>query len=360
MIEAYEIGIRLALDDGISAGVQAIRRELVELDRVVEASSVRLASLRAAAGFVAIPSVAEPPRREAGPSAEPEEAQAPARAVVPGPEPGEEQPPDAARRAPSSGPEFAAEKLDDGAPAASAPSSSGERRVAPAEPVADAAPYRTGPASPSDAKATTGVTALDDAGAPTEAAPVARPAMGPAAPSVVYGRPAAAPPIAAELSRERATPAAAEPPPRHAATPAVVTVSEPMAMAPLPAADPLRPTRAGTSEEAPPSRSAAAPTATLLASPPLRRPSRASHPSASGAARETVAPERGASDPKPAAAQAGEGADQRTMEVYIYLEGAPLGRWMADQLDRAASRPAASLTGFDPRVSPAWPGAPIA
>ncbi|HTR17156.1 MAG TPA: hypothetical protein VMI52_09005, partial [Acetobacteraceae bacterium] len=47
MIEAYEIGISLALDDGIAEGVAAARRELMALDAAMTASTDGMRRLRA-------------------------------------------------------------------------------------------------------------------------------------------------------------------------------------------------------------------------------------------------------------------------------------------------------------------------
>jgi hypothetical protein len=41
------------------------------------------------------------------------------------------------------------------------------------------------------------------------------------------------------------------------------------------------------------------------------------------------------------------------------MDGVRMGRWMSEQLSRAASRPPAGGTGFDPRQSPAWAGATV-
>jgi outer membrane biosynthesis protein TonB len=49
MIDAYTIGITLALNNGVSEGVAAIRRDLEALDRAVDASAAGLAHLRQAA-----------------------------------------------------------------------------------------------------------------------------------------------------------------------------------------------------------------------------------------------------------------------------------------------------------------------
>jgi hypothetical protein len=41
----------------------------------------------------------------------------------------------------------------------------------------------------------------------------------------------------------------------------------------------------------------------------------------------------------------------------VYLDGTRLGTWMTNHLAREASRPPSGATGFDPRMSIAWPGA---
>ena len=46
MAEAYEIGISLALEDGVSAGIAAIRRDLSLLDRAIAVTSNHLTELR--------------------------------------------------------------------------------------------------------------------------------------------------------------------------------------------------------------------------------------------------------------------------------------------------------------------------
>ena len=50
MIDAYTIGITLALNNGVAEGIAAIRRDLAALDRAVDASAAGLMQLRAAAG----------------------------------------------------------------------------------------------------------------------------------------------------------------------------------------------------------------------------------------------------------------------------------------------------------------------
>jgi hypothetical protein len=43
----------------------------------------------------------------------------------------------------------------------------------------------------------------------------------------------------------------------------------------------------------------------------------------------------------------------------VYVDGSRLGRWMTTHLAKAAELPRAATTGFDPRMTPTWPGAPV-
>ncbi len=51
--DAYTIGIALALDDGVSAGIDAIRRDLVALDAAVDVATAKLEHLREVAAEAA-------------------------------------------------------------------------------------------------------------------------------------------------------------------------------------------------------------------------------------------------------------------------------------------------------------------
>lgn len=53
MVDAYEIGIELALQDGVSAGLEAVAKELAALDAAVAASSAGLMALVQTAGMAA-------------------------------------------------------------------------------------------------------------------------------------------------------------------------------------------------------------------------------------------------------------------------------------------------------------------
>ncbi len=50
LIEAYEVGISLVLQNGVSDGIALIQRELTTLDQAIAATSQNLARLQQAAG----------------------------------------------------------------------------------------------------------------------------------------------------------------------------------------------------------------------------------------------------------------------------------------------------------------------
>lgn len=60
-------------------------------------------------------------------------------------------------------------------------------------------------------------------------------------------------------------------------------------------------------------------------------------------------------------AGAGEAADSESGGIggVLEVDGALLGRFIAEQLGRAADRPPSGMTGFDPLVSPAWMSASV-
>jgi len=57
--------------------------------------------------------------------------------------------------------------------------------------------------------------------------------------------------------------------------------------------------------------------------------------------------------------QAADRHREQAMSGTIVIDGTELGRWMADYLAHAASRPPSGGVGFDPRMTPVWAGAPI-
>ena len=63
-----------------------------------------------------------------------------------------------------------------------------------------------------------------------------------------------------------------------------------------------------------------------------------------------VAPTRPHAPPAKASGQGGPtGGD-------VFLDGTRMGTWLADHLAREVARPQSGATGFDPRLTPAWPG----
>jgi hypothetical protein len=69
---------------------------------------------------------------------------------------------------------------------------------------------------------------------------------------------------------------------------------------------------------------------------------------------------RGVSSGLPSAARPQPSTTRPSTTVEVVLDGAAIGRWMDERLARAATRPAAGVAGFDPRLSPVWPTAPVA
>lgn len=68
-----------------------------------------------------------------------------------------------------------------------------------------------------------------------------------------------------------------------------------------------------------------------------------------GVARESLMPGPQARQDAPARQGSPIGGD-------VFLDGTRVGTWLADHLAREAGRPQSGATGFDPRLSPAWPG----
>jgi hypothetical protein len=62
---------------------------------------------------------------------------------------------------------------------------------------------------------------------------------------------------------------------------------------------------------------------------------------------------------RPAAPPPQARADPAPIQGDVYFDGERVGRWLGSHLARRAARPPAGATGFDPRLSPLWPGATI-
>jgi hypothetical protein len=64
-------------------------------------------------------------------------------------------------------------------------------------------------------------------------------------------------------------------------------------------------------------------------------------------------------NPQPVVPSVDTSEANRPTHAELHLDGAALGRWVTRYLERQVTRPQAGATGFDPRMSPNWAGAPI-
>ncbi len=294
MDEAYTVGIRLALEDGVSSGIEAVSAQMATLDRAVAAGLAGLERFRAL-GAASMRPVAEPVQASRG-----VQEAAGAMPVADGgldverPVVGVGQRPLAAPLAVPPGvyvPDMAAVGRE--APGAvMAPESA--RRVVHIQ----AAPALVEAATPGIARAVDGAGQRDwGITAPIVFAAVDEPGVG-------VGRAARLLPDASDrrdgaVSRREGLTAG-----WAGAVPQVdrESVAAPMAPA-LPAMSPM------------------------------------------------LAPQMASSAPQ--SAGIGESGPSRG---DVYLDGARMGRWIADRMAREAGRPQGGSTGFDARMGPAWNG----
>jgi hypothetical protein len=297
MEDAYVIGIRLALEDGVSAGIATVRSELSELDRAVQASRLGLEARRRAAATAtpraAPPVMAEPESDKPDYRIEAESAHrnAPATPVF-------ISPPESAPRVGTRGQSVSVDLN----PNRRAPNGGEAPRV----PARDARPDRYLPEVKPAALA---------------AAPAGIPTVG----------------RLASIARESSSVALAP-----AYQPSSLTVepsgSEMLGAIPVqvlngPAKGRDLTSTAAAGVVAP---AAAPPAQSILPKTPAAAPAAA---------------------PQPAAPPSAAAGARGRMGGDVYLDGVRVGRWLEDLLDRNAGRPAAGPSFFDPRLSPSWPGA---
>ena len=318
LAEPYEAGLRSALDDGVAAALPGVARELAYLDRSVAATQGRLAGLAAApVAAVPVPDVA---------------GFAPASPMVWG---------------------------EGGAVTAAAEGLMQVERVAAAEGLMRAAEPVLPEAAPAARE-----------GAAADVAPgFGRMAWG----GVDWGRLAGVPGVAP-------TP---EPPAVMAPLTVAGAMAEVAAAPVLPAAaaqvwpswsaapvgEQAMPSAAPVGEQAMPSAAPVGEQAMPSAAPVGREGAWAGDAADwSSGGRGAVAaamPEQAAHDDAEYApggeagggeAGGGEAADGRAPGLggVLKVDGALLGRFIAEQLGREAGRPPSGMTGFDPLVSPAW------
>jgi hypothetical protein len=318
MEDAYEIGIRLVLENGVSSGIAALKDDLAAYDRALMVTAGRLRTLSQASDGAGI---------KAG-------LAAPAGAGTAGP---------------------AARSLARGEEPATPDAEAGPRREPPV-PATPPVPSRPPQAIMAAAPAMPRVSLAGRVAGPLEGAlrsPVAPEQPPRAAVEACQG---ATPPGRGQAPIPAAVTMIAVSPPSYARYAPAFPTGQPPAVA-APEAPEGRDSRP-VSMPAPDQREVRrAP----LAARELFRPTTwdAVPPSApataSGAqvsAGSASAPTALAMPAAPVAAAASTGPTQGD----VFLDGTRVGRWMSGRLARDVDRPQSGVTGFDPRLGPAWPG----
>ena len=393
MLEAYEIGISLALQDGVSTGIALVRSNLATLDRAIAATSQNLARLQTQAGQTsALPSAAS-----VAPSPAPKHAAIapPIQPLSPG------SPPFAlalrpAEQTPSYAPALAvtaAAPVPERLPNRSEPSPPLLGSSAPARQAPPATEARTTPAPPPNTAQllpTTTARSLPEWPAPARPAPTRA------------VQPADLPPRPIPL-------AASSPPVLPVAQPIITVVqstkpvvpTRPALQAPpLPAPSPITSNQASRpaprTEIAAPNHPQTAHRERLQTHRPARSPKPPSPSSTPRSAQSTVpssatvqpgfsqpnpltqttvapsparpatptqygqpTPRQSSQLPQPPTSFApppSQAQQNITLSGDVILDGARVGRWMTSTLARQAARPPAGPTGPDPRQTPLWSG----
>ena len=388
MIDAYTIGITLALEDGVSDGITAIRRDLAELDLAVAESAARLLMLRHLAADLVLPAPPDRPMKHAAlfapPTFRPETAPPPVTAAdflavappvtrplssVPIPTVHKATP---AFEVPSAGPRAPAVLPATGTasakpatsvppipglsaqiapppamlPAAQSPSVAPKAVLASAVPIGQPTSERRGSTSPGPPP---------EPDKPIDFAEIARSQ----APSVPKWRhqdpdrllskapePVSRPVIMAPLTPQSQKDAAQSPPkiPAPAEMPATPRLSLPLP--PPHYLEPRQQQAQAPASVSPPS-GPSHPVRPFPITPPAGYP-----PAAYARATAPAPPTLGTvSSDRPQA--------DGLVSAELHLDGVAIGRWVTRHLERQVTRPQAGATGFDPRMSPSWTGAPI-
>lgn len=339
MIDAYEVGIQLALQDGVSAGLEVIGRELAEVDRAITASN---------AGLIALTRTAENAVRAVA-------AASSGRSPVP--------------------------VMPSNQPVSVGESSTTTRDLA------EQPPPISAPAAPAGATAPNAVGALpkverSEPGSPPEMAVQAMSAGSPTSPPVTSrgnGQPANVAVPQSALSLPAAAPLPSVPPdlkstPTSTSAPAVAApqsepVPQTLVVTPVvprspqvtsPGARPPIPMQASVGQAVGPnvSRQAAIRQSDAAGGASFNLPvTVVQTPTAPAAAgpRGPTAPARGSSSleraaaPQPQSRDSGEGTSGSVM-----LDGRLVGYWLTEQMAREAARPPGGTSFFDPRQTPAW------
>ncbi len=353
MIDAYTIGITLALEDGVSAGIATIRHDLLAFDRAIQDSAAGLLALRRLGQQMSVVGTGEPPPAPsrappvilppAGPATSTPDAASPTDAAI---TPAPSLAPSPILRT-STGAEKAAliqtlaEERSPAAPGAV------QNKVRPraTQPTRSEsiAPPNLLPKLPSQRSA--GQTQAIQLRNIAEFAPRAL-----QAPKKFSADPPQARPLAEDRALTAESPVRQPPkPPSGAPLPAVLAappVRFDPAQRPVPAA-PDETARLIPSSPGAAPRPARLPEDQPLRSAPTWLPEDRTLHSAPGR-RFRDSP---AAMPPPSRNEASSAG----LSGEIMLDGSRLGRWVADTLTRMTERVPSGSTGIDPRASPGWP-----
>lgn len=337
MEDAYVIGIRLALENGVSAGLATVTADLSAIDAQVaktEASLRRLAAV-AAISTAAVSGAMRP--------------ETPAQLV---------KTPDISDplKAPSAMAATAAKpaappilQIVQASPVAQGPHDSvGQPNVmVPLQ----ATPATSQTAAPRDIWPDKLLQPHDDRSATLTGASAAI-----AAPQNSMPAPAA-PVTAGPRPFERAVPAT----PSSAQIDATIAAPQPSVQAPTPPMVPVAKHQDNAPTTAPIRRTIegskpAHPIAPLPTQAPAQPQSPIAPTRAIFQATTQPNPTAPSTNPMPSVAPQNQPAAQGPISGDVYLDGSRLGQWMANHLARETARPPTGSTGFDPRMGIVWPG----
>ena len=338
MIDAYEIGVQLALQDGVSAGLDVINRELAEVDRAIVATSAGLNQLAHVADLagkaVAAVSGVKAPSVNQGEVSESTNLDEPsgAAAVV------ETGPSTAIFGEVYARPASAPIAQDPAAPASPPEIRRDEVKTSPPLIV----PVSATPTAPETRSLPLSIH-------PVVATSVSPSVASPGSSSVEAGVPSAPARQSREVRTEafQVAPAVAQPPP------AAPEKQQPTFSGPITSsiARAVAPTRLSERRSAHTAKFSRDPVPTdressrAAVAPWSPADTQAASPQQVWATERAVAPQ---SKPR----EGGEGGSGMVM-----LDGRLVGYWLSEQMAREASRPPSSTSFFDPRQAPAWTAA---
>ncbi len=350
MVEAYTIGVRLALEDGVSAGISSIRRDLAALDRAVGTSTGQVLKLSRLGRQVVLPGE-------------------PLVSV------------ETARKAPSPrSPERRPEKTEDQSEGAPTVMRSPLGAAAPEPKVQDGT--RCTEAQTAQAPRVPTSVSISEKEIPVRAVGFLPAPVAPCSPLVpnLPVPPAEARNAAPDLcSFAQLVSPPVSPFPGQGAEPTRVT---PVPLGPalpnLPSGQAQSPSAPVADEVVGPNTAVAsaalgsltAPMLTTVGGRPLMAPAQferlslvprpSPNPAALEEGNERYQPALSANPAMPSGARDFEKPEQPSRvsadQGDLILDGMRLGRWISDRLSERITRPQQGFTGIDPRLSPSWPG----